>query len=415
MSLLPTDLTLFPLHLFGWAAASRRVDPIPDAPFVFASRHCHSLSAQSIGRTAERTEGEEEDRGRERSRRGECGLLLHESTNDSRIQPDHSDGRRTGSVWSLLSVLRCACHRSESAVELLSLILICMLHLCTAVRPRTATSAAAAAAAAMWFVLQAALGGLLVVFALAVSWFVVWRLILSKFPLFQEIMGIRPSLAQLTAGVSGAPGSIQTAEQAAAIKRKKQKEANTFVLTRSGEQMAQLRRRESLRHAALVQAAAQGRMGHAQPTTTPGSSTPTAVPATPSAMGAATPMGSATPALQHALYASGQRPRAASGAAAAAAAAAATAATNASLAPPSLSAHPSALPTSNHDAAAIAAEALLRRKHAAQPTDGSATPSAQPSQQTATPPVPVATATIGGAGWLQRAAIIEDYQPSRNK
>jgi hypothetical protein len=269
----------------------------------------------------------------------------------------------------------------------------------------------------MWFVLQAALGGLLVVFALAVSWFVVWRLILSKFPLFQEIMGIRPSLAQLTAGVSGAPGSIQTAEQAAAIKRKKQKEANTFVLTRSGEQMAQLRRRESLRHAAMVQAAAQGRMAHAQPTTTPGSSTPTAVPATPSAMGAATtPMGSATPALQHALYASGQRPRAASGAAAAAAAATATAAaTNASQAPPSLSAHPSALPTSNHDAAAIAAEALLRRKHAAQPTDGSATPSALPSQQTATPPAPVATATIGGAGWLQRAAIIEDYQPSRNK
>jgi len=295
----------------------------------------------------------------------------------------------------------------------------------------------------MWFVVQVLLAGVLVCVALVGSWWVVWKLLLSKFPVFQEILGLRPSLAVLTAGVSGAPGSIQTAEQAAALKKKKQREANTYVLTRSGEQMAQTQRRQSMRNAALAQQAAQGAQAGALPTTTPRSVTPVAsssphqlhkpplaswVPEsrTPALAAAATPFVSATPGAatpgQLPLGTTGMRQRGQSSASAALRQLQQQHLQQLGGATPVLG-HASAVPTSNQSAAALAAEALLRRQQTMESSGilpgASATPPAAAMMAPAPVPAPAAPTaaaatptTIGGSGWLQRAAIIEDYQPN---
>ena len=268
----------------------------------------------------------------------------------------------------------------------------------------------------MWFLLQVLLSFVLLVLALFGSWFVVWKLILSQFPFFQEILGLRPRVANAT---SGAAGPIQTAEQAAAIKKRKQKEANTFVLTRSGEQMAALKRRESIKAAAMAQQAAQGGRGTQQPTTTPW---PPATPSGASLSGSYnggsqrgdpfTPAtGSDTPITLSASSASinpALRPisHAREGSATSLHFGAATA---------SPAAHPSALPTSNSGAAAIAAEALHRRKAAGSEASSIApSPAATPATHTHAAATSSQPVTIGGsAGWLQRAAIYEDYNPNR--
>ncbi len=194
----------------------------------------------------------------------------------------------------------------------------------------------------MWFLLQLFIAVLLLLCALFGSWYVVWQLILSKFPVFHEILGLRPRLSPT--GSSGG-AALPTPEAAAALKRRKQKEMGSFVLTRSGEQMAQLKRREGKRQAALAQQAAQGFRAQPQPTSTP---------ITP-----ATPWGAATPAIPAQSAQIGrqnvarqrnpqqQQPQQWG---------------NATPATPALSAHASAVPTSNVSAAAIAAEALHRRR-----------------------------------------------------
>ena len=221
------------------------------------------------------------------------------------------------------------------------------------------------------FLLQVLLAVLLLLVALFGSWYVVWRLILSKFPFFQEILGLRPRVNLPSAG--GAVPAIQTAEQAAALKKRKQKEANTIILTRSGEQMAALKRRESIRAAQLAQQAAMGGRPPPQPTTTPmPPSTPTAHRSgTRSAHrhGSATPMGfpssssSATPsaALRSSATGALHHQRTGSG----------SPGTPSLYGAPSLSmtpavapSHPSALPTSNPAAPAIVTAALHRRRSA---------------------------------------------------
>src|SRR4051794_26151418 len=121
----------------------------------------------------------------------------------------------------------------------------------------------------MWFIVQALMAAVLVLAALAASWFVVWKLILSHFPFFQEILGIRPSVQALASSADTKPGAIQTAEQAAALKKQKQREQSSFVITRSGEQMANTRRRQAKVAEQLAQQQAFGGRGPGQPTTTP--------------------------------------------------------------------------------------------------------------------------------------------------
>jgi len=103
-----------------------------------------------------------------------------------------------------------------------------------------------------WFLLSALLALCVLLVSLVLGWWVVWRLVLSKFPFFQELIGSKE-------------GSAKWAKLAAQ-KKKRQQEANSFVLTRAGEQTA--RRRESRLQAAAAQAAALAAAQEAQQTQT---------------------------------------------------------------------------------------------------------------------------------------------------
>jgi hypothetical protein len=263
----------------------------------------------------------------------------------------------------------------------------------------------------MWYGVQVTAAVFVLGASVVACWWVAWRLILSKYQFFQEIFGVR---------------SPRAMEQAA-LKKKKQQAANTFVLTRSGEQAA--RRRES------VMAAAHSRAS--VPTSTPLSAhTPELTytqPATPvpassvaSRVGASS-SGLSTPDLerQAALHA---RATAVARAAERANVVAALGGTGHSamslesslsdLRASSVSgvgSLPSHLPTDNRGAAALAAEALHRRRMAM----GSDISSVAPSSATGSSSASSARGsvigghaqpvTLSGSGWLRSAAIIEDY------
>ena len=276
----------------------------------------------------------------------------------------------------------------------------------------------------MWYIFQILLAGFLVLLALFLSWFVVWRLILSKLAWFQEIFGIRSARAV----------------EIAALKKKKKQQSNTFILTRSGEQAA--KSRETLKAQAIARAALQATRGN-MPTTTPlsGSFVQTPNTTTPG-IGLLTHSGESTPVMNFPR----QRHRPSTSGSFSADSPMTLSATTPSTNFSSQTPHPpssfpnshshSAVPTSNSEAAALVAEALNRRHQNSSGPMGSAvaeTPighttnlsqNANPSYSGTTitntastnnsnishPPTP---ASIGGTGWLQRAAIIEDYQPNK--
>lgn len=252
----------------------------------------------------------------------------------------------------------------------------------------------------MWYLVQVVLAFLVFVSFLFLGWLVVWRLVLSRLSWFQEIFGLRSAKAV----------------EIAALKKRKQQQANTFVITRSGEQAQRQRdaRRTQAAHAAAAVALAATRAN--APTTTPiAANTQTTTPAAHSPrMNNEDTYASPTQPQPQAQSDLLQRRRDSS---------AASAVSSASAPPPTLAAvltapitqRPSALPQSNRGAAALAAEALHRR-HAAMAASTAASSVSTPSQPVApagarekSNPTGKSAATIGGTAWLSSAAIMDDY------
>lgn len=305
----------------------------------------------------------------------------------------------------------------------------------------------------MWYVFQVLIACILVLLALFLSWFVVWRLVLSQLGWFQEIFGLRSARA------------IEIDQ----LKKRKQQQANTFILTRSGQQAE--KNREGWRAAAIMKQQRQTR-----PTTTPTYTTPNslhqsfidtepsiasssantalpAFPSTPSSVSTPTPTSHTTPGAKRRRKNSGSTSSNTQTLTHSAANAKHTqpqshhsypsqshqslnlsslSVSSSSLSLTSLltptvaSSHPhhsssssqpiTSLPTTNSDAAAFAAEALHRRQNSGRlshnhslSSHGNESSSSHTHQSSSTP------TTIGGTGWLQQASIIEDYRPEQTK